>query len=430
LTADIYDTLIIGAGLAGLAAARELVNGGHRVLIIEARSRVGGRVYSRPDPITGEILELGAEWLDPDGTAAALLNSADAAPVTATGNHWNCEHGRCEKGAEQEAGFEALLEQLRPYPDLALDQALRHCCSGAEWAAQRQELLAYVTGYHAADPEQLSVAWLLDAERNQSAAVAAARSTVGADRGVQALWGRLSESCSLRLNTVVHEICWSAAGVEVHASDAHGPQSFVARRLVSTLPAAVLNAQAVTFTPALPAAKLQALSFIATGPVVKLQLVLDKSFAEIPGAPADALFVFAESEPMPTFWTRRPHPAPVLTGWLAGPRVLELGELTLEQWCDLALTSWVSATGTSRAAVLNVFRSCHWHDWQRDPYALGAYSWIRAGGNSAPAELARPIDGILFFAGEATCSGGLNATMDGAIESGQRAASEILLHLN
>jgi monoamine oxidase len=68
----------------------------------------------------------------------------------------------------------------------------------------------------------------------------------------------------------------------------------------------------------------------------------------------------------------------------------------------------------------------HWHDWQADPFARGAYTWVRAGGTEAHRSLAAPLRSTLFFAGEATCGEGFNATMDGAIQSGWRAAAEVL----
>jgi len=92
----------------------------------------------------------------------------------------------------------------------------------------------------------------------------------------------------------------------------------------------------------------------------------------------------------------------------------------------VALDSLARMVGTDRGRVEARLEGWAFHDWDADPYARGAYSWVPAGGMDARDELARPVDGTLFFAGEATAKEGMNGTVDGAIESGRRAAREIL----
>jgi monoamine oxidase len=85
--------------------------------------------------------------------------------------------------------------------------------------------------------------------------------------------------------------------------------------------------------------------------------------------------------------------------------------------------------GVARSAVAAELESWYFHDWQADPFARGAYSFVLAGGLDARAALAQPLDDTLFFAGEATNSDGHTATVHGAIASGRRAAREVIAHI-
>ncbi|MGH7802978.1 MAG: FAD-dependent oxidoreductase, partial [Candidatus Binatia bacterium] len=93
---------------------------------------------------------------------------------------------------------------------------------------------------------------------------------------------------------------------------------------------------------------------------------------------------------------------------------------------DLAIDSLAGALRLPRREVEAQLLAHHVHDWRADPFSRGAYTYVVAGGIEAPRLLARPVERTLYFAGEATCAGGLNATMEGAVQSGLRAAGELL----
>ena len=117
---------------------------------------------------------------------------------------------------------------------------------------------------------------------------------------------------------------------------------------------------------------------------------------------------------------------PLLAGWVGGPRAEILGHAQPESLLDLALGSLAHALKLPRQRVEGQLLSWHLHNWATDPYALGVYSYMLVGGLDAPRLLAAPLANTLFFAGEATVGGGFNATMEGAVQSGRRAAEEIL----
>ena len=157
-----------------------------------------------------------------------------------------------------------------------------------------------------------------------------------------------------------------------------------------------------------------------------MQLVFDEPFWNRIESLSEASFILQADLPIPTWWTTYPVEAPVLTGWVAGPSVARLGGRRGESLVPLALESASSVLGVSLPLVTERLRGWHTHDWRADPFARGGYSYVLSGGAEAARELALPIHNTLFFAGEATCGRGQNATMEGALQSGRRAAQEFL----
>ncbi|HEY6823443.1 MAG TPA: FAD-dependent oxidoreductase, partial [Steroidobacteraceae bacterium] len=181
---------------------------------------------------------------------------------------------------------------------------------------------------------------------------------------------------------------------------------------------------AVCFSPALEM-KRAALAGLASGPVIKLQLLFASAFWETVrgGRYRDAGFFHAPAAEFPTFWTPAPARAPLLVAWVGGPRAQRLAADAASQGIvRKALASLKALFG--EIDVHAELRAWYYHDWQQDPYARGAYSYVTVGAGVARAALAQPLEDTLFFAGEATDVEG--GTVAGALRSGQRAAREVL----
>ena len=118
--------------------------------------------------------------------------------------------------------------------------------------------------------------------------------------------------------------------------------------------------------------------------------------------------------------------APILTGWAGGPAVERLALRGEESVVGRALDSLTCLLGLGRERLADLLIAWYMHDWQADPFARGAYSYIPVGGLDAPRLLAEPVEDTLFFAGEATDLSGRNGTVHRAMASGQRAAGEII----
>jgi monoamine oxidase len=125
------------------------------------------------------------------------------------------------------------------------------------------------------------------------------------------------------------------------------------------------------------------------------------------------------------WWTALDPEAPLITGWAGGPRSARLpaepGALV-----EAAVASLAAALDLPRGEVAGRLETHYHHAWNADPWSRGAYSYVLAGGTAAHRTLARPVAGTLFLAGEATCGEGSNATMEGALQSGRRAARAVL----
>ncbi len=194
-----------------------------------------------------------------------------------------------------------------------------------------------------------------------------------------------------------------------------------ARAVLVTVPLGVLRAPrgaegAIAFSPE-PRALRAAAARLESGPIVKLVL----RFTE-PVWPEGTSFLHAPSAPFPTFWTALPDPSPVITAWAGGGAALPLTALPRDALIAQALSTLRGLLG---GPPLGRKLAGAWmHDWQADPYARGGYAWVPMGSVGAERALAAPIEGTLFFAGEAT-DPERSGTVDGALASGARAAREV-----
>jgi monoamine oxidase len=407
--------LVIGAGAAGLAAARDLRSGGASVLVLEARDAIGGRIRTVRDE-GWPVLEAGAEFVH--GAPHPLVRRIH--PELVSGKHWYARKGKITRGggALWEAVQSLLAEAPPEETSFAASVAARRLPARVARPA-RALALEYVKGFHAADPGQASALAL--SEQTRAEAEEGGDTMGRVPQGYDRLIELLARNVEIVRGAVVHSIEWRRGSVAALARSQLGARlgPFRAEAAVVTLPVSVLARRSVHFRPALPARKLAALRGLAMGPVVKVALRFRERFFEriLP----DLEMLHVPGTAFPAWWSLRPLEAPVLVGWAAGPRARALrgdpvrGALrTLEQATGVALERLVDGS--------RVF------DWRDEPFCFGAYSWVKVGGLGAQDRLAEPVEETLFFAGEATHRT-WNGTVQGALESGERAAREVLAAL-
>lgn len=440
-----YDVLIIGAGAAGLTAASALSARGLALAILEARDRIGGRIWTIRPSGSPLPVELGAEFVH--GCAPETFGLAQAAGLMLyerDGSAWSSAGGRLtalDDESRYDDGMGTILQALNTWQgeDRSFQSFIKERFASKRWAEARRSANGYVEGFDAAEPDQVSARWLAQSEA-ALASIEGERSFRLVDGYDRLLW-RLHmslhpERAMLFLNTIVRTIQWSHGQVEVIARSALSAalEAFTARAAVITLPLGVLAAPpdapgAVRFSPDLPG-KRAAIERLAMGQVVKVVLRFRETFWEHGGQELPRLkrlsFLFSDDEVMPTWWTNHPLLTPMLTGWTGGPRAAKLARQSDEAIVGQALEALARVLHVRRGALEAQLEAWHLHNWSADPYACGAYSYVRAGGMDAPGQLAAPVEDTLFFAGEATNTDGFTGLVHGALVTGTRAANEII----
>jgi monoamine oxidase len=435
------DVIVVGAGVAGLEAARRLRRSGLSVVVVEARARAGGRIDTRrvggwPHPV-----EAGAEFVH--GRPPALLRGLAAARariVSFPQRHDTFRRGAIAASGAAWAQAQAWLEQL-PDEDVPFAALLRRPLGSHRLSPEARAMLrAFVEGFNAADATRMSAAGL----KQQTEASEAEqgdhlyRVPDGYDALPEHLARPLARAGSLRLAAVVTRIRWRHGDVEVDARTPRGAllPALRGRAALITVPLGVLQARppapgAIELVPRLPEAKRAAIERLAMGNVVKLVVRFRGPLGAEPFAavPRNASFLHAPGAEIPTWWRVGRGAPTVLVGWAAGPaadrfaaRHASGGEARVRA----GLTSLAGALRVSARALAAAMEDARSFDWASDPYARGAYSWIPVGGLGAPAALAAPLSGTLFFAGEATDLIGDPGTVQGALATGARAAAEIV----
>jgi len=423
------DVIVVGAGIAGLAAARSLVDQGLKVIVVEARDRIGGRIWTnRAWPKLA--LDLGASWIHgvSGNPVAALARSGRISTVTTDYDAlWRYEAGAKELSDSADEAlderFEGLIEDVEDEAaalrqtgnaDVSLQSAFDRAAGQKLSATDRRRLnymlVSQVEHEYAADAAELS---LLHWDQGEE--------FTGDDRlfpaGYDQIAQLLAKNLDVRLEHTVSRIAYGQRGVEVTSSRG----TFSAAYALVTLPLGVLKRGSVSFDPPLPTRKQQAIRRLGMGTLNKLYLRFPRAFW--PEEP-HLLGYIAEQRGAWAEWLniQRYLKSPVLLGFNAGSYARQL-----EQRSDQAVVaSAMEALRAMFGARIPEPEAALMTRWSSDPLAGGSYSFLATG--STPADydaLAAPVADRLFFAGEAT-SRDYAATVHGALISGRDAAEQIL----
>lgn len=433
--------MILGGGVAGLSAAAELRGAGHDVLLVEARARLGGRVFTFRDRAhaAGTAVELGAEFLHEGSELLVQLARRHHLRVCEVeGTSWIADptrvsalHSIDDFDARVSDGLREAFRHVPRRGDRSMAEALALASLPPRTLALTR---AFVEGFQAGPADVMSARAL--SKGGAEGAGRSRRLIDGYDDVVRVLTTILD--ADVRLGTTVRRVTFRERNVHIAAVGESGHSvEITAKAAIVALPIGVLQLApgaegAVEFDPPLRT-KLDAFAHVSMSHVTKLTLWFREPFwrsaARVPANQRKALeraaFFFAPNAPFPTFWTSRPIDSPFLVAWAGGPAHDALRQRSPESIVSAALDGFASILGVRRGVVHDAFETSFTHDWQSDPFARGAYSFIRVGGEAGPAALRRPLKRTLFFAGEHTCEPPDNGTVHGALKSGQRAAREV-----
>lgn len=435
---DSRTVLIVGAGAAGLAAARDLSRAGWAVTVLEARDRIGGRIFTLSGTDSPAPIELGAEFIH--GKSPALWKIATAAHLKiqeVSEHHWYFDEGKLSRSADFWRNVKGLMNRMKSREsDQSFREFLDSLPDSAEMRRAKEMASRHVEGFHAANIDRAGIRGLVKA--NEAADSIDGNESFRFQNGYNSLVRALhaeaeSYGATFHLKTIVTAIDWEGTHVEVRTSESEIHQ---ARAAVITLPLGVLQREqkdgGIQFVPELPAEKQSAIQRLAVGNVVRINLLFRERFWEDVKvwdengeavSFRDAGFFHCPDAPVPTWWTQLPIRAPLLVGWAGGPRADRLrseGALL-----DQAISSLSMILNNSTEEIHGQLEASYIHDWHNDPFSRGAYCYVPVNGLEAQEILSQPLDNKLFFAGEATCTGHVG-TVHGAIQSGQRAAQEVM----
>jgi monoamine oxidase len=440
-----FDVIVIGAGVAGLTVARELSGAGRRILLLEGRDRIGGRILTHHFPDIAVPIELGAEFIHGEAEETFhIVRAAGLAAAELPDNHWWSRGGRW-----QLLDFWPRIERLQKAAasirgrDRSFAEFLRG--QRGQSALDRQLARGFVEGYHAAHADRMSTKALASADGEQEQPDGNRQFRIIDGQDALVAWLRAGidpERAQIVLGAAAVAVSWNSSGVEVvtRGASGHSERTFRARSAVITIPIGVWKAAreqpgAIRFDPPLRE-KMKALARIEPGHVVKVVLRFGDAFWEEGGFVEERSarsvrggrplnFVHSADPFVPTWWTQAPIRAPLLTAWAGGHAADALLAEGADALVGRVLDSLSRTFAVPRRKLETSLAGTWWHDWQSDPFSRGAYSYAAVGGANAAQALARPERKTLFFAGEATSSD-QTGTVAGAIASGKRAAREVL----
>ncbi|MBG0822501.1 FAD-dependent oxidoreductase [Planomonospora sp. ID91781] len=435
--------IVIGAGLAGLAAANALTSAGVRVLVLEARDRLGGRI--RTAEIGAADIDLGAAWIhDPRGNPLTRLCERAGVPrlpyalddLTA-GAALVGEGGVRVRGSlrsdliRSAAGFEAAAARstARTPPSGAPTTS-----GGVAGSGREATLGGLIDAYCAAETDADRREWtrfilhtvveteLAAPAADLSAAVLEVPEPYGGgddvpEGGYRRLIAALTPDAPVRTGAAVRTVRADGAGVTVEMTDGRTERG---SHVLVTVPLGVLKAGTIGFLPALPGPKARAVAALGFGDFEKVVLRYDSRHWD---EAATGFLIRHGGTPLRA-WIDATGPAgaPTLIALAAGPAGRALSALTEQETLRCARDVLATATGARlpAPAAWAVTR------WRNDPFACGAYTHLTPGaGVTAIEALAAPLAGRVLFAGEATCPVRFGHA-DGAFTSGIREARRLL----
>jgi monoamine oxidase len=425
------EVVILGAGAAGLMTARELAMAGKGTLILEARERIGGRIWPLLSNAFGYHAQGGAEFVHGEAPiTVSLIRQAGLTLLPLNGEVWRLRGNQLSRsvgGLTDDQVFlihkARLHKHLRALTDdIPIAHFLQRYFHEDKYIPLRDWIIKTVEGYEAADPHRMSTFALREGWLNGEA------SPLGRiTEGYGALLRFLESEC----RTYGVEICLSQEAKTIHAAPGEihvfcrSGYMCRAKQAVVTLPLPV-QSKNVRFIPAFPN-KIAAASQIGFGQAIKFLLHFKTDWWKYTlGQDLTKMMFIHCDETIPTWWTQYPESYPILTGWLSGPRTRTFKHRSIKHLLGIAITFVAKTFNVHEDFIHTQLLASNIINWSADPLAQGAYSYETPEAHQAREVLIEPVKNQIFFAGEALCGGKVAGTVEGAFASGKETADRIL----
>lgn len=408
--------IIVGAGAAGLNAAIKLLPH-FNVTILEAAEKAGGRINSIV--VNDIIIEAGAEFIHGNlPVTLGILEEAGINYVAIDGEMYRCKNNALKRVTEMTEGWDELLRTMSKLSaDTNMLAFLDHHFPAPKFNDLRLHVRNFVEGFDLADMEQVSVKALYEewsAEEDDNYHI---------PNGYGAMINFLQQKFLngggiLHFNNPVTKVHWQKGKVTITS----GNQEYTAEKLLVTVPVSILqqpeNSACIKFDPPIHFDEKTA-GDIGYGQVIKVVVKFNEAFW-----PKDAGFILSD-ELFPAWWTLLPDTAPILTGWIGGPRAAEHAAETDETILQGALQSLAAMFDKPVDELKDHLEWSRIFNWKTKPFALGGYSYLKPETKAAQQIISRPLEDTIFFAGEALCTGAHPGTVEAALESGIKVATII-----
>ena len=420
----IYDVIVIGAGMSGIAAADKLDSEGFDVLVLEARDRTGGRTWTTHWDAAGMPLDMGAGWIHGSNPNNVITQIAEKHGIELFETDLNSgvllgpngEWIEDDLWVEIEILYNDFQEYRWEYAETTnQDESVKDAEeSFVKLRNLSEEQKNYLRFYINTALEHEESADAYDLSLWTDPGEGFVGSEVLLPGGYIQIFDTLDDGLDIRLEHVVSKVTYDSQSVTVTTSKG----DFNSKYVISTLPMGVLKAGDVEFSPPLPADKQRAIDRIGMGAMNKLYLIFDDMFWD------DVTlinYMSSDGSPMWEFFNLNGFGKPILLGFTAGDHARQVEQLSDEQIVSEAMSHLEKMYGDETLQPVDYLRT----KWSSDPFAKGAYSYAGVGTlESDYAALAAPVMDRVFFAGEATYIENL-ATVNGAYLSGLREAANI-----
>jgi monoamine oxidase len=411
--------LIIGAGASGLMAARTLQERNHRVTVVEARSRIGGRIYTHTPEGFSSYIDGGAEFVHGDlPLTSSLLNQAEITMLPMNGAMYRYEQGRLTHSNCFEEEWQTLMTKLNELQDdIPLGTFLDTHFPQPHHAAFRKNIERFVEGYNAADVRDASAIamrneWAEDEDPQQF------RPKGGYSRLMEFLVDRIGRE-HIFLDWKAMRVEHNASGVVIHSSDG---RKIRGDKVIITTSVGVLKTGDISFNPPIPSLESQ-INNIGFEGVVRIVIEFDSAFwREVPEM-KNLNFLITDAT-VPTWWPHAEAPN-IITGWIGGPSVREHVK-TDQEYLTEAISSLAYIFGMEPGVVKSRIKASAVFQWLSDPYTHGAYSYAKLPTREAVEFFVKGLNNVVFFSGEALYTGPHKGTVEAALASGQDIANLIL----
>jgi len=416
--------IIIGCGIAGLVACKQLVAQGAKVIVLEARDRPGGRIQT----IQGEIarIESGAEFIHGElPLTMKILSNYNIGFHEIEGDMVRIENDKAKRTSTFVDHWGKLMKSMKRLDDdMPFAEFLSKNFDDPIYEELRHSATRFAEGFDLADTRTASTLalyheWEGDDDEPQ----------FRIDEGYGALVDALVKDClnqgaSIEFSAIVNRVEWERGKVKVFTTRG---TSYSGSKVLITVPIGVLQSSIqhpahINFIPAIPHTTQS--HNIGFGNVVKVVLECAEPFWHERSKKASFFFT---DEVIPTWWTQLPRKETVLTGWLGGSGARAHASKSDHALAEISYESLAEIFEMTQSQVESAISKTHIFNWSRDPFSLGGYSFSTIQSGEARKLMNTPIEDTIYFAGEALYEGTGGGTVEAAISSSMT-ASGLILH--